>query len=150
MDSRLFLCPALILAILLSSSSAHAQQDTNAALRQKAFDLLESVAGQLSTLQSAENRARLGANIVDSLWKHDEKRARALLVMVQQDINSGLEVQSTDEIERHRFPVFLKLRTDTVDRIAKYDGELALEFFEPLNHLPGKSSADLILNDTLS
>ncbi len=132
MYPRLFPCLALILGILLSPTYAHAQQDTrdtNAALRQKAFDLLESVAGQLSTLQSAENRARLGANIVDSLWKHDEKRARALLVLVQQDIISGLEVkQNVNAIDRHTFQVFFKLRIDTVERIAKYDGELALEF----------------------
>ena len=127
----------LILVIVLSSTYAHAQQDSstprkaNADMREKAFELLESVAGQLGTLQSAENRARLAANIVDSLWKHDEKRARALLVLVQEDINSGLEIkQSSDDKERHRFEVFSKLRTDTVERIAKYDGELALEFLK--------------------
>ena len=125
----------LILSIVLSSTYAHAQQDNstprdaNAALREKAFELLESVAGQLSTLQSAENRARLGANIADSLWKHDEKRARALLVLVQEDINSGLEIkQDSDQKEQHTFEVFSKLRLDTIERIAKYDGELALEF----------------------
>ena len=148
MHSRLFLCLALILAILLSSSSAHAQQDINAALREKAFDLLESVAGQLSTLQSAENRARLGANIADSLWKHDEKRARAVLVMVQQDINSGLELKQTfNETERHTFQVFYKLRLDTIERIGKYDGELALEFLKATEPRVDKESRGIVFGE---
>jgi len=127
---------ALIFTVFLCSTFAHAQQanstpenpDTpNAALREKAFALLESVAGQLSTLQSGENRARLGANIVDSLWKHDEKRARALLALVQDDIKAGLEHHGNfDEKERSTFMVFSKLRVDTVERIAKHDAESAL------------------------
>ncbi len=127
---------ALILTVFLCAAHTQAQQanstpettDTpNAALREKAFALLESVAGQLSTLQSGENRARLGANIVDSLWKHDEKRARALLALVQDDIKAGLEHHGNfDEKELYTFMVFSKLRLDTVERIAKYDGESAL------------------------
>ena len=122
---------ASILTIFLSATFTHAQQDDNtAALREKAFTLLESVAGQLNTLQSGENRARLGANIVDSLWKHDEKRARALLLLVQEDINAGLDVKKKlNQTDEHTFMVFSKLRVDTAERIAKYDGEAALAFF---------------------
>ena len=120
-----------ILTIFLSATFTHAQQDDNtAALREKAFTLLEFVAGQLNTLQSGENRARLGANIVDSLWKHDEKRARALLLLVQEDINAGLDVKKKlNQTDEHTFMVFSKLRVDTAERIAKYDGEAALAFF---------------------
>ena len=78
----------LIVAVLLCSSASRGQETSpkpvtskspDAALREKAFDLLESIAGQLSILQSSENRARIGSNIVGSLWSHDEKRARAIL-----------------------------------------------------------------------
>src|SRR5688572_5806349 len=74
----------LILALALFftiSGYAHAQttkpapnKEEIAALREKAFKLIDSVAGQLSTLQSTENRARMGANIVDSLWRSEERR----------------------------------------------------------------------------
>ena len=64
----------LILALALFftvSGYAHAQENKSApnksapnkeetaALREKAFKLIDSVAGQLGTLQSAENRARM-------------------------------------------------------------------------------------------
>src|SRR5438105_9195580 len=85
---------ALIVVVLLCSGLAHAQQNnstrenertTEAPLRERAFNLLESLADQVNSLQSGENRARLGSNIADSLWNHDEKRARTLLVAVQND-----------------------------------------------------------------
>jgi hypothetical protein len=115
---RLFAILILMFAVVFSSAYAQTQQDdNNAALREKAFSLLESVAGQLNTLQSGENRARLGANIVDSLWKHDEKRVRALLLLVQEDINAGLDVKKKlDQTDEHTFMVFSKLRVDTADR----------------------------------
>src|SRR5687768_11302270 len=55
----------------------------NALLRERAFDLLETLADQIGTLQSAENRARLGSNIAAALWSHDENRARRLFGSVQ-------------------------------------------------------------------
>jgi hypothetical protein len=124
--------------VLLSGSYVQAQQEKAApekeevaALREKAYQLLESVAGQLNTLQSSENRTRMGSNLVESLWKHDEQRARSLLRMVQEDIKT--ELQKIDRLtyvdeENSRFNVFLKLRLDTIDRLAKHDGEAALEF----------------------
>jgi hypothetical protein len=131
---------ALILAIIFYSGSAHAQQSnssadtaqpTNAELRAKAFALLQSVADQLSNLQSAENRARMGSNIVDSLWDHDEKRARSVLAVVEEDIKAGLQYrESENATDQHTLMVFLRLRADTVERVAKHDAELAIAFFK--------------------
>lgn len=129
-----------MLALVLLAGRAHAQQPqsakddkqtADAAMRSKAIDLLETVADQVSTLQSAENRARLGSNLAASLWKHNEPRARNLLVSVQNDLNTGL--QKVDEDERTNTQthiVFLKLRMDTVERIAKHDAETALAFLK--------------------
>jgi hypothetical protein len=125
---------SLILTIVLSPGLVPAQekQETNSvALREKAFALLESVAGQLGTLQSGENRARLASNIVDSIWQHDEQRARALLTLVQDDIRAGLQnPESQDPRDQHTLMVFLKLRMDTAERVAKHDAELALAFLK--------------------
>ena len=130
----------LILALALFftiSGYANAQEDKIklkkeeiAALREKAFKLIDSVAGQLGTLQSSENRARMGANIVDSLWKQDEERARALLRVVQEDIKTELQKREGELRYNERFNVFLKLRTDTIQRIAKYDGQAAYDFLK--------------------
>src|SRR5690349_10019577 len=124
--------------VLLFPGYALAQQEKSApekeevaALREKAYQLLDSVAGQLSTLQSSENRTRMGSNLVESLWKYDEQRARSLLRMVQEDIKAELQKPDrpayVDE-EDGRFSVFLKLRLDTIDRLSKHDAEAALEF----------------------
>ncbi|HEU4431861.1 MAG TPA: hypothetical protein VFR51_00605 [Pyrinomonadaceae bacterium] len=133
--SRTPLVALLLGIVLLSGGYARAQQQKEAAeteevkaLREKAYKLLDLVASQLNTLQSSENRARMGSNLVDSLWKHDEERARSLLRMVQEDVKAELQKRERAPNEGNRFDVFLKLRRDTVDRLAKHDGEAALEF----------------------
>ena len=146
--SRTIFTLLLILLVLLSPQRTLAQQSSlssqktqaeNAALREKAFNLLESAAGQLGSLQSPENRARLGANIADSLWDHDEKRARALLALVQDDIRQGMANRDLeDPKDQLSLKVFLKLRIDTVERIAKHDGELALAFLKSTEFISDK------------
>ena len=113
------------------SSTAQAKEAEEQALRQKAFQLLESLAGELGTLQSPENRARIGSNIAWSLWPHNENRARALFAQVQSDINLGLQAPESNALEDIKtFMVFLKLRAYTTESIAKHDPELAYEFFK--------------------
>jgi hypothetical protein len=122
--------------VLLVSVSARSQEpvsgrssDESAAKQKKAIELLESVAGQMGSLRSAENRARIGSNVADLLWDHDEKRSRSLFASVQEDINAGLNDADTDQqAHRHTLMVFARLRGDTLERIAKHDPELALEF----------------------
>ena len=127
----------LTAAVLLSPALSLAQETRpddkagDTAIKAKAYDLLESLAGQLSTLQSAENRARIASNIAWSLWPHDEKRARSLFVEAGQDIRSGLQPPERNDVQsEHTLMVFLQLRTDTIDRIAKYDPEFAFDFLK--------------------
>src|SRR6185295_18132579 len=97
--------------------------------RQKAVDLLESLATQVTSLQSPENRARIGANIAESLWKADENRARAMFIGIEEDIKLGFQDRDvSDAADARTILVFHKLRSDTVQRIAKYDAEFALNF----------------------
>jgi hypothetical protein len=124
------LCPGYTRAQEKSSPSK-AEADAQAALREKAYELLETLAGQLGSMQSPENRARIGSNIVGSLWTHNETRARELLGAVQQDINAGLQVpDSQDREDVQTLMVFLRLRMDTITRIVKHDPDLAYEFFK--------------------
>lgn len=127
---KLFIIIAIVL--LLCSPITHAQEttsNTKDARREKAVELLKSLATQVGSLQSPENRARIGANIAESLWKHDENRARALFISIEDDIKLGLQNREIgDATDRLTITVFLKLRADTVQRIAKYDAELALDF----------------------
>ena len=140
---------ALLLACVLCFQPAYGQQSSSsnavteaaekAQLRDKAFKLLESLAGEIGSLQSAENRARIGSNIAGSLWPRDEERARALFAAVAEDIKLGLQRQENDPNPDHTFDVFMKLRDDTAERIAQRDPELALSFVqrtEPVSDKP--------------
>ena len=120
-----------IFSLLLCSPIAHAQDTkaADAARREKAFELLESLATQVASLQSPENRARIGANIADSLWTQNENRARAMFISIEDDIKIGFQDRDvTDPRDELTTMVFLKLRADIVQRIAKYDPEFALDF----------------------
>jgi hypothetical protein len=127
----------ITVAVLLFSISARSQEitppprsdDDAAAVRKKAIDLLESVAGQADSLRSAENRARIRSTAAEMLWDHDEKRARNLFAAVEDDINSGFTDMEGDDSTRIRaLMVFWQVRSDTINRIAKHDPDLALEF----------------------
>ena len=121
----------LILALLLCFTTVQAQETDSKPQREKAIDLLESLATQLTTLQSAENRARIGANIADSLWTHNEKRARALFISIEEDIKWGIyDREINHPRDEYASMVFMQLRTDTVARIAKHDPELAFDFLK--------------------
>jgi len=145
---RLALLSLLVVAGL-GTAAVHGQpnpsgQTTNLALREKAFEVIDSVASQLGTLQSAENRARFGSNIAEALWQRDEKRARALFISIEEDINTGLRnAQGDERVKAQTRAVFRQLRINTVERIAKHDAELALsflkatEFSEEFQRTPG-------------
>jgi hypothetical protein len=121
----------LVVALFVCFQLAYSQQTEktetkDAELREKAYATLETLANQISNLQSAENRARFGTNIAESLWRRDETRARALLQLVADDLKLGFQPYQRDKYSAHDAQVFLKLREDTVRRIAKLDAELAL------------------------
>lgn len=129
-----------IVSLFLCAPVTHAQETTSPAKdarREKALELLKSLATQVGSLQSPENRARIGANIAESLWKHDENRARAMFISIEDDIKLGLQDREIgDATDRLSIMVFLKLRADTVQRIAKYDPELALDFLNATEPAP--------------
>ena len=148
----------VIATVLLFSFSARSQEATPlrgldesaaAAVRKKAMDLLGSVAGQVDSLRSGENRARIGSNLGDLLWDRDEKRSRSLFAAVEEDIRTGFNDPDSDESARmHTVMVFWSLRSDTIGRIAKHDPELALEFLRA-TRLPAEVQLPpYIMNDT--
>jgi len=113
------------------SSGGGLDQNAAAAIRKKAIGLLETVAEQLGSLRSAENRARIGSNVADSLWDHDQKRSRNIFTAIEEDIRTGFNDADPDHFAHTRtLMVFAQLRSEIIDRIAKRDPELALEFLQ--------------------
>jgi len=121
-----------LLAITLAPASVLSQRINNnvadEVLRQKAYQTLESLADQLGSLQSGENRARLGSNIAGSLWPHNEAKARQIFSLVTKEIKSGLmdNYKDPDLAQQN----FVKLREDTALRIAAHDPQFALTFLQ--------------------
>ena len=138
LSATLLLCFQLTLAQQTTSTTTDKNADAarkETELREKAYALLASLADQIGTLQSAENRARMGSNIAGSLWTHDEERARALFKLVQDDIALGLQVPKKDPNADRTFQVFYKLRENTAERMAPHDPELALAFVRATSSL---------------
>ena len=124
----------LLLAVALVPVKALPQQVNDKhgddALRQRAYKLLESLAEQIGSLQSGENRARMGSNIAMSLWPHNEARAREMFATVTKEIKAGLAENDADPNHYLAKPNFVKLREDTALRIAMFDPEWALQFLK--------------------
>jgi hypothetical protein len=122
----------LLLAVALMPATTFSQQvddkQANAALRLRAYKLLESLAEQIGSLQSGENRARIGSNIAMSLWPHDETKAREMFAAVTKEIKAGLQDDDNDPDVGLDQPKFVKLREDTALRIGMFDPEWAVQF----------------------
>src|SRR6185436_15451020 len=120
---------SMTVLLLVCSLSAQSQepaagggldQNAAAAIRKKAIGLLELVAEQLGSLRSAENRARIGSNVADSLWEHDQKRSRNIFAAIEEDIKAGFnDVDSDYSAHLRTLTVFGQLRSEIIDRIAK-------------------------------
>lgn len=130
---------SIIISLLLFSGLALSQQpaadvgkkDDVAENQQKALKLLESLAGDVSNLRSPENRARIGSNIADLLWDHDEKRARSMFAAAADDLKAAFTNIDPDELSHDEtLMVFAFLRSNVITRIAKHDPELALDFLQ--------------------
>lgn len=135
MSHRKFFIGVTAVLLLLSVSARSqeplrgADENAAAAVRKKSLDLLTTLAGQVESLRSAENRARIRSNIAELLWKDDETRSRSLFALVEEDIKAGYaDTDSEDPRYHHTLKVFAQLRRDTLDRIAKHDPESALAF----------------------
>src|SRR5690242_21888638 len=114
--SRRYLLLVFIAAALIPVKTFAQQvsdQQADEALRQKAYKLLDSLAAEFGSLQSAENRTRLGSNIAMSLWPHNEAKAREIFATVTKEIKAELEYEGNDQDRYLARPNFLKLREDT-------------------------------------
>jgi hypothetical protein len=125
---------ALVLAVALIPAKTFSQQindkQADTALRQRAYKVIESLADQIGSLRSGENRARMGSNIAGSLWEHNEAKAREMFATVTKEIKAGLQADDKDPDRYLAKPNFIKLREDTALRIGRFDPEWALRFLE--------------------
>ena len=136
----LLIAGALMAGKTLSQQVNNKQADE--ALRQKAYKVLESLAEQIGSLESVENRARFGSNIAMSLWPHNEAKAREMFATVTKEIKAVLEDDYTDPNLYVVKPNFIKLREDTALRIGMFNAEWALQFMKETKPSRVKISAE--------
>ena len=109
-------------------------------LQKKAYTLVDEVANGAHGLKLPENRSFVLFSAADLLWRHDEKRARALFWDALNSINlliepagNGNKVRKTSE--NQYFKIFT-LRQGLLRSVAKHDAQLALDMLRSTRQLP--------------
>jgi hypothetical protein len=139
--TRLFVLLLMLLAILESALAQSSdsrevikpgeQKNAEDEREGKALELMAEVINDVRSLRSPENRIRLMATAAETLWNHDEKKARALI----EEAAKGLgEIVAGLDPDDPRFDVFshrlLELRQQILQTASRLDPLLALDFLK--------------------
>ena len=111
-------------------------------LTQKAYTLVDEVAIAAHGLKLPENRSFVLTSAADLLWRHDEKRARALFWNALNSINllvdpgeNSAKRPTKENQEKHYFAIYT-LRQGLLRTVAKHDPQLALDMLRTTRQLP--------------
>ncbi len=118
----------LFLAISLCAQDAQTTEQQQAALQEKAVQLLDQVVAEARSLKLPENRLRVLWQAGDLVWTRDETRARALFSQTA----SGLsELMQSLDVNDRRYTEYLQaplqLRQEFLTTVARRDPKLAYE-----------------------
>jgi hypothetical protein len=106
-----------------------AQPTPDPAIEKQAVDLLETIAGQLTSLHAPHNRVQAASIVGDLLWIRDEKRARSLFKTATTDLARVLaDLDYSDPQSYQEISLINQQRQQIVDRLAQRDPDLALAF----------------------
>jgi regulator of sigma D len=109
------------------------------AKEKKAFDLLQSISEQVSSLHSPSNRVRAECLIADLLWVRDEKRSRALFKSASDDVAAVVaDIDFSDPEVYQQLQWLNQLRQAMVNHMAQHDPDAAMAFLRA-TRLPGSS-----------
>jgi len=111
-------------------------------LIQKAYTLVDEIAIGAHGLKLPENRSFVLTSAADLLWRHDEKRARALFwdslnsinLLVDPGGNSPKPIAKKNQ-EKHYFAIYT-LRQGLLRTVAKHDPQLALDMLRSTRQMP--------------
>ena len=134
----------LVMPIYAQTSAVNSEKELQQKqeLIQKAYALVDEIAIGAHGLKLPENRSFVLTSAADLLWRHDEKRARALFWDALNSINllvdpgGGSAKRSTKENqEKHYFAIY-NLRQGLLRTVAKHDPQLALDMLRTTRQLP--------------
>lgn len=117
-----------IFAQTVPTESAEEKEKAQKEREQKAIDLMEEIAGEVSLLKFSDNRALVLASVADMLWKRDEKRARQLFRQAGDEVVATNNAPSENtNSQMIGFGRNFSPRQDILTRLAARDPEFALE-----------------------
>src|SRR5688572_5557870 len=111
-------------------------------LIQKAYTLVDEIAIGAHGLKLPENRSFVLTSAADLLWRHDEKRARALFwdslnsinLLIDPGGNTSKPITKKN-MEKHYFAIYT-LRQGLLRTVAKHDPQLALDMLRTTRQIP--------------
>lgn len=104
---------------------AEQQQKEQAAREEKALKLLDAAVAESRGLKLPENRIRVQFVAADSLWSHDEARARSLFNEAATNLSAF--VQMPEANDRQQVNNAIVLRQEMLGIVAQRDAKLALD-----------------------
>ena len=129
---------ALSLLLLVVPGAASAQEfvtegpipeKLDPAKEKMAFDLLQTISEQITSLHSPSNRVQAECLIADLLWARDEKRSRALFKSASDDVAAlAANIDFGDPEVYQQLQWLNQLRQAMVNHMAQHDPEAALSF----------------------
>ena len=111
-------------------------------LTQKAHILVDEIAIGAHGLKLPENRSFVLTSAADLLWRHDEKRARALFwdslnsINLLVDPGGNSSKRPSKENQEKRYIAIYTLRQGLLRTVAKHDPQLALDMLRTTRQLP--------------
>ncbi len=135
-----FLFPAASPAQEIASNSS-GNEKTEAAAEKKAFDLLLTLADQVTNLHSPANQVRAECMIANLLWDRDEMRARALFKAATEQMVAVIANLDLSDQQAYQETAWInQQRQEIITRIANRDPELALSFLRQTRFQPASES----------
>ncbi len=135
-----FVLPAASPAQEIASNSS-GNEKTETAVEKKAFDLLETLADQVTNLHSPANQVRAECMIANLLWDRDEKRARALFKAATEQMVAVIANLDLSDQQAYQETAWInQQRQEIITRIANRDPELALSFLRQTRFQPASES----------
>ena len=135
-------CFVMPISAQTSAAKSEKELQQKQELIRKAYVLVDEITIGAHGLKLPENRSLVLTSAADLLWRHDEKRARALFWDSLNSINllvdpggSSAKRRPKEDKEQHYFEIYT-LRQGLLRTVAKHDPQLALEMLRTTRQLP--------------
>lgn len=120
--------PFLVVALFAQDAKTTEQQKAQAALQEKAVQLLDQLVAEARGLKLPENRLRMLWQAGDLFWPRDEARARTLFSQVGAGLSEMLLSQNpTERRYLELLQPALQMRQEFLNLVARRDPKLAYE-----------------------